>query len=787
MDLITAWRFLLKRPTSTVIAMLTLGITVAIGTIAVGAIDQAFWRPAAGAGGELVTFYNSRPSAPFYQTLSYPDYVDIRDRLRDRVELAALVRVENTLSGGEWPTRAWGELVSGNYFSVLGTRPFAGRLLGPDDDRVAGAQPVIVLGHDFWQRRFNGDAAVIGGLVRLAGRDFSVVGIAPRGFQGPAWPSDFWIPLAMTRQVMGADVLPRPDAPILQTVGRLTTGAATAQVESHGAGVDTFASRAGWQLRVFPAAYLRFWPAYRSTVGQFLGIFAGLAACVLLVACANLAGLLIARAGERQRELAIRQALGASRWHLLRRLVAEGAILGSTGGMIGLLFAAWAAALVNTVPLPVPVRLSVTFDWRLAGICLALSLASSVVFTALSAFRGRHSNMQRVLVGSSGGLAPRAGVHRVLVIAQVALGCLMLTVGGLLVRSAWQVEHVDVGFSAERGVLGRVTLVDERYTSAVGDAFYQRLQTNLAQLPDVESVALAWHAPVSPIRTTARATTTGSADILQARYNVVSADYFRTLGVAVLDGREFDSRDRRDAEPVAIVNDVIAGRFAGDAIGRTLKLTNETLPRRIVGVVRALKYNGITEPSQPYVYLPLAQAFRRDMFVHLRTRVVGAEAQLRTELRRLDPDVALSDVRTLSEQLDAARATPRASATLATVAAAVAMFLALVGVYGVLMTSVEQRQRELAIRSALGATPSAIVRRVLREGLIMTLAGLVVGMIASLQAGRLLTSLLFGVIPRDATVMIAVPLIVLVASALAWVAPARRAAAVDPVEVFRSA
>ena len=254
-DLITAWRFLLKRPHlhgDRGAHAWRHGRDRARSRSA--PIDQAFWRPAdAARGGELVTFYSSRPSAPFYQTLSYPDYVDIRDRLRDRVELAALVRVENTLGGGEWPTRAWGELVSGNYFSVLGTRPFAGRLLGPDDDRVAGAQPVIVLGHDFWRRQFNGDPAVIGGLVRLGGRDFSVVGIAPRGFQGPAWPSDFWIPLAMTRQVMGADVLPRSDAPILQTVGRLAPGVATAQIESHGASVETFASRAGWQLRVFPS------------------------------------------------------------------------------------------------------------------------------------------------------------------------------------------------------------------------------------------------------------------------------------------------------------------------------------------------------------------------------------------------------------------------------------------------------------------------------------------------------------------------------------------------------
>ncbi len=532
---------------------------------------------------------------------------------------------------------------------------------------------------------------------------------------------------------------------------------------------------------MFPAAYLRFWPAYRSTVGQFLGIFAGLALCVLVIACANLAGLLIARAGERQRELAIRQALGATRRQLLRRLVAEGMILGVAGGALGLLLAAWAAALVNTVPLPVPVRLSVTFDWRLAGISVVLSLAASVVFTALSAFKGLHSNMQRVLVGSSGTLAPRAGVHRVLVIVQVALGCLMLTVGGLLARSAWQVEQVDVGFSADTGVLGRVALADERYTGMAGDSFYQQLQANLAARSDVESVALGWHAPVSPVRTTARFTTLGSSDVLQARYNVVSPDYFRTLGVGVLAGREFDSRDRREAEAVAIVNDVLAARFEGGAIGQTLQLVNEPKPRRIVGVVRELKYNGITEPSQPYVYLPLAQAFRRDMHVHLRTRAAGAETLLRTELRRLDPDVALTDVRTLSEQVAAARATPRATARMATVAAAIAVFLALVGVYGVLMTSVEQRQRELAIRSALGATPSAIVRGVVREGLTMTLAGLLLGMLASVQAGRLLTSLLYGVEPRDAVVMAVAPLIVLLASAIAWFAPARRAAAVDPV------
>ena len=352
-------------------------------------------------------------------------------------------------------------------------------------------------------------------------------------------------------------------------------------------------------------------------------------------------------------------------------------------------------------------------------------------------------------------------------------------------RSAWQVEQVDVGFRVDDGVLGRVALDDQAYSNAAGIAFYQRLQDSLAQHPEVEAVALGWHVPTAPVRTTAKFTIADSADVLESRYNVVSSGYFKTLGIRVRAGREFDGRDGHDVEPVAIVNDALAARVNGNPIGKTLRLASESAPRRIVGVVREIKYNGITEPSQPYVYLPSAQTFRPDMYVHIRTRSAGAEALLRTELRRLDPNLALSDVRSLTRQVDEARATPRLSAIVSTSAAGIAVLLALVGVYGVLMTSVEQRQRELAIRAALGATPSEIVGRVLREGLALTLAGLALGIFASLHAGRFLTAQLFGVEPRDATVMVFAPLIVLLVSAIAWVAPARRAALVDPVAALR--
>jgi ABC-type antimicrobial peptide transport system permease subunit len=302
----------------------------------------------------------------------------------------------------------------------------------------------------------------------------------------------------------------------------------------------------------------------------------------------------------------------------------------------------------------------------------------------------------------------------------------------------------------------------------------------------VDAVALGWHAPVSTVRATSRVTISGSPGDLQTRYDVVGPDYFKTLGITVRSGREFDTSDGRDAAPVAIINDVLASRLTGDPLGQTLRVSGETAPRRVVGVVREIKYNGIVEPAQPFFYLPLAQAFRQEAYVFLRTRQPAAESMLRSELKKLDPNVALADVRTLSRQVDDARETSRASALAASGAAALAVVLALVGMYGVLMTVVEQRHREFAIRSALGASPAAIVGEVVRQGLVMTAVGIVIGMIASVQAGRFVASLLFEVAPRDAMVMLMVPVAVVMVSALAWWAPARRAAHVDPATSLKS-
>ncbi len=782
-DIRASWRFLMKRKAASVIAVLTLGVAVAVCTLAVGVVDQAFWRPAtADRGGDLLTIYNRRVAPPVFQTLSYPDYESLRGRLQDDVDLAAFVRIANTLGGGTSPARVGGELVSDNYFTVLGARPFTGRLLTPLD---RGAIAGVVLGYDLWTRRLGGDVTIIGRPIRLGQHDYTVIGITAPGFRGPAYRSDFWLPIAASRQVFGQDLLPRPDVPLFQTVARPRRGVTLAQVQGRVQFVTTYASRDDWRLTAFPGLYLKFWPAYRPALTRFLSIFAALAACILVVACANLAGLLLARSGERRRELALRQALGATPRHILRRLAAESLLLALPGGAAGLLLAYWGAALVERVPVPVAASIGVVFDVRLGVICAAVSLVAAVFFTAMSAGRGRESSMRAMLSASAPVTLTSNRGHAALVVAQVALSCMLLAAAGLLARSAANVYRIDVGFDPTHRVVGTIALSDQGYSSATGLAFYQRLQESLASLPLVERVAFGWNAPLAPVRSTGRFLLPGDVP-LQARYNVVGPGYFRTLAIDLRGGREFERTDRPTGEPVAIVNETLAARFPGGAVSQSLKAANESSPRRIVGVVRDVAYNGITEPSQPFVYLPLAQAFRADMQVYVQASAADPLALIRDAVQTLDPHVAVSDVRTMTAQLAEARAVPRSSAMASGAAALVAVALALMGVYGVLTTSVERRRRELAIRAAIGARPWQIVRLVLVEGAVLTTLGLALGSIGSVAAGRLLGDLLYGVAPRDAGILAATPLAVLAASALAWLGPARQAAAADPITLLRS-
>ena len=575
-DFRVVWRFLLKSPLSTGLAVLTLGLTVGVFGLAVAVIDESFWRPlAVSSGRHLLTLYNARPEAPQYQTLSYRDYMTVRDALATRLELAAFVRVFQTLADGQWATRVQGELVSGNYFSVLGPSPLVGRFFGPDDDRVPLAHPVVVLGHDLWRRHFGANPAIVGTSVTLSRRSYTVVGIAPPGFRGPAYPSEFWIPVTMAPQVLGRQVLSAPGIPLLQTVALPTAGASRDEVHASAQRLTTSASHDGWRLTALTGDHLKFWPAYREAVARYLIIFAVLGACVLVIACANVGSLLLARSAERERELAIRQALGASPVQIMRRLAVESLTLTTAGAAVGALVAYNAAGLVEQVRFPVPVRIALTPDARVMAISLAVAFIAGMFFTAIFAIKRMSRGSRHVLADS-----PTSGVRvtttRAVVVAQVAICCVCLTAAGLLARSATAVNRIDVGVDGSRSVLGLVGAGDAGYLAETGVGFYARLQQELESETQVQSVALEWTAILGSLRGTTRVDV-GTDLGLTSRYNVVSAGYFRALNLPLLRGREFEAYDLDRSEPVAIVNAVLATRLGPDVLGQSVRVGDEPL------------------------------------------------------------------------------------------------------------------------------------------------------------------------------------------------------------------
>jgi hypothetical protein len=702
-DIRVAWRFLLKRRTATAVAVLTLGVAVAVCTIAFGLVDQAFWRPLAFDRQEaLVTVYNRRPAAPGFQVLSYPDYSALRDRLRDGLDLAAFVRIEQTLGGpasdrrDDAPVRARGELVSDNYFDVLAAKPFAGELLKTGDARTSTA-PVVILSHDLWRRRFASDPTVVGRPIRLGRDTYTVMGIAAPGFHGPAYPTDVWVPLAMSTSILGGDYLPRADVPLFQTVARLRDDVTAAQIDARVRGLTTYASGDGRQLTIFPADYLS--SGQRTRLLHASGVFVLLAICVLLIATANLAALLIARADERRRA---RRPSGVGRvpGTLFRRLSAESLILSIAGGVPRARSRSGrppssarpvARAGAARVSIGCPAR-------RHRGRSLADRFP--LLFTSLSSIK--RTSIEPApgacrVCRNVGRKRPHPGA---LVVVQVALSCSLLILGGLLSpKSAVKVARVDIGFEPAAGVIGTVQLDDQGYSAATGTAFYDRLQDALIANPETEAATLGWHLPLAPIRVTSTFSLPGGSPAIQARYDVVSAGYFKTLRIAMRGGREFEARDTPTGEPVAVVNETMANRFTGDAIGQTIKLSNEKTPRRVVGVARDIKYNAITESSLP-LRSPAAEAGVPDPICTSTSDAFpsrGGHHQERCSVARHERRrVTAFERSTIRWPTRSPCRGPRRSSPWRR---AVAVFLALVGVYGVPRPPSSAADGELAIRS----------------------------------------------------------------------------------------
>jgi len=818
-DIRLALRFLSKRPAWAAAAVLTIGIGIAGGTLAFGLVDRVLWQALGfGDGRELVTLYAR--SGGEYSAISWPDYVALREALDDGgdgpAELAAFVRLHMTVGGGEFPELHEGELVSGNFFSVLGVQPLLGRTISAADNRTPGERRVLVLSHMLWRTQFASDPDVLGRDVLLDGQPYEVIGVTPPGFRGPVWPSfrsAFWIPAMMAGDFFGdTPVFAGVALPAFQTVGRVRGGQRTQALQARIDPLDAALARERaaspyfpdadqpWRVAVLPGNYLRLWPEYRETVVRVLLVLGLMAGLGLLVACTNLATLLLARGTERRRELAVRRALGARSLDLARRVGVEIAVLVAAGGTLAVGLVNAAAPLVPLLPLGVPYELDFVLDWRALGFGAVAALLAAALF---STFPVVQSYRERTTLAGAG--TTLAGTERTstagrrdtrtmhaLVVVQVALSLVLLASCGLLVRSALRTGAVDLGFYAEHGMTARVTTpasMPAESLTALFDALAERLRGE----PFVEAASVSTGAVVqfeSPRQTYVHdSPTVAPGTAVTARYRRVSRDYFDSLGIPVLAGRDFQAAEERGAR-VAIVNRTLADRYwpGVSPVGRRLRLSGEDGPRRIIGIAGDAARPAVRSAPYAMVYLPHAQDPLGWTTVNLRTRADPRPAlpALREHLRALDPTLAVSAPRTFDELRADASRDARVQAGLAAVLAALTASLALVGLYGLMGYFVDRRKREIGVRSALGATPAAIVRLVLRRAERLTGTGLLLGIAASLPATRGLAGLLYETAPWDPVTLAAAAVVLGLAAMLAAFAPARRAGRIDPAAVLRA-
>ena len=813
-DLRLVLRFLAKRPGWTVAAVLTVAIGIAGSTLAFSLVDRALWQPLGFAdGGELVTLYAR--SGGEYSTIPWRDFAALRDTLHGdddcAVDLAAFVRTFSTLAGGDFPELHQGELVSGNFFAVLGAQPFLGRTITASDNVAPGAHPVIVLSHMLWRTQFASDPDVLGREARLDGRTYEVVGVTRPGFRGPVWPtfeSAFWIPAMMAADEFESDehaVFEGAGLPVFQTVGRVRGGQRIEALQARVDPLDEVLARERvdnpyfpdtgqtWRVAVLPGNYLRLWPEFREPVARVLLVLGLMAMAGLLVGCANLATLLIARGLERRRELAVRRALGAGALDLAWRVGVEVALLVAAGGTVAMGLVYTLSPLVPLLPLGVPYELDLSPDLRVLGFGVAAAALAAVLFAALPLAQVLRDGTaltvgERMTTTGSGGVRAMNG----LVVVQVALSLVLLASCGLLVRSALRTAAVDLGFRAGQGLTARVTVpglsTEER--AALFGALVDRLRSE----PFVEAASASGGGTVVSYLAAGEvyvhdSPVAGPASAVTAHYRPVSRDYFETLGIPLLAGRDFEAAEESGAA-VAIVNRTLAERYwpGTNPIGRSLQRATEDDPRRIVGVVGDAARRSVRSPAYAMVYVPHAQDPPSWTWVNLQTRADprGGLSALREHLRALDAGGAVSAPRTFAELRAEATGDARLQAGLASALAGVAATLALIGLYGLMGYAIGRREREIGIRGALGATPASIVRLMLRHAERLTGVGLLLGLGASVVATSGLANLLYETDPRDPLTLAAAAVVLGLAAMFAAFAPARRAARVDPATVLRA-
>jgi predicted permease len=812
-DLRYSFRMLWKSPGFTLVAVLTLALGIGANTAIFSGVSALILRPLPVEQPErVVSIFEIYNDPNDYNGFSYPDYVEYRDQNHVFEGILGYRLVQAALSDKDQNDVIWGELVTGNYFDVLRVRPLMGRGFLPEEDKTPGARPVVVLGYNLWQRRFNSDPSLVGKTVTLNAQAYTVVGIAPKEFTGTkfALSMDFWVPMMMQAQIMRGDTDRLNDRQDhwFNAIGRLKPGVTLEQAEAE---MTTIAGRLE---QAYPAdrdknghVIVR-----RETEGRFeeaagtvtlgAGLALGLIGMVLLIACANVANLLLARAITRRREIGIRLALGASRFRLIRQLLTESVMLSVTGGCLGLLVAFWATDWMQSfIPvLPYTIALDFSPDTRALSFTLLISVMTGIVFGLAPALQASNPDVVPVLKGET--LAPRHGFRRftlrnLLVISQVALSLVVLVCGGLFVRSARAARAIDPGFTTDNVLAVSLNPSLVGYTEEQGKQFYQRLVERVEALPGVQSANVSSLLPLGdstssrgPILAEGQEEPPPGSEGGNVLCNFVGPKHFETLQISLLQGRDFTWRDDMGAPGVIIINETLARRLwpGQNPLGKRLRVGDAKSPYlEVIGVAKDGKYRSLGEEPKPYMYFPVLQRYRPALTLLVRTAgdprsLVGG---IRQQVQALDPKLPIYEIKTMKEHMTYALWAIHLGASLSTTFGLLALMLAATGLYSVMAYSVSQRTKEIGIRMALGACRRDVLKLVTGQGMTLALVGVVIGLTVAFFVTRILSSLLYGIGTTDAAIFIGIPLLLAAVALVACYIPARRATKVDPMVALR--
>ena len=794
-DLRYALRMLLKNPGFTVVAVVALALGIGANTAIFSVVNTVLLRSLPYHDPDRIMFVNESKVPQFPEfSVSPGNFLEWQKQSTSFEKLAAsFSRPYNLVVAGADPEQVRGARVSAGLFEMLGVSPSQGRTFTDEEDQP-GRENVVILGHGLWKRRFGGDPNIVGQSITLSASSYTVIGIMPATFQFPDRETEFWAPIAFTaRQAQ------QHGSHYLVVVGRLkrdvTAGQAAVEMQSIAARLAEQHpnSNAGWSTNIFP---LQEYEVRDIKSGLFFLL--GAVALVLLIACTNVANLLLARSTARQKEIAIRSALGASRLRVVRQLLTESIVLAAVGGAIGLLLAFWGIkSLLALAPEDLPRIKDVVIDLRVLGFTLIVTMVTGIIFGLAPALQASNPNLNETL--KEAGRGTTAGRHRVrsgLVVVEVALALMLLVSSGLLIRSFLSLQRVNPGFDASNALTMNIALPGRKYArSDQYVAFFSQLIESTSALPGVVAAGVSQSFPIQNdflvgFSIKGRPPAAPGED-RSTNYYAVSTGYFKAMGIPLLKGRYFTEQDNNNTQPVAIINETMARTYFPDEdpIGKGIDLSQGPAERirEIVGIVGDVKQYGLSQPATLQTYEPFLQMPFSGVTLVVRTEnnpVLLSDA-IRSQVQAIDNEQPVSRIRTLDQIIAGSVQKERFLMLLLGVFAAVAMILAAVGLYGVMNYAVTQRTHEIGIRMALGARAPNVLTLIVGHGMMLALIGVTIGLAGAFAATRLMSTLLFGVGTKDPLTFAGISVLLIIVALVACLVPARRATKVDPMQALR--